>query len=129
MKAIPVRCVLLVEDEAIVSMALAFSLEMAGYKVTEAPNGRAALAKLAGERPDVIITDYMMPLMDGSEFLRAIRANPELRDVPVILATAIPEENLAGKIDGYSAYLTKPVRDDELIALIERLLEESSEPK
>ncbi len=114
--------VLLVEDEAIIAMALAFGLEAAGYSVAIARNGREALRKLQESKPDVVITDYMMPHMDGGELIRHIRANAALADIPVVMLTAIPEANLAGKVEGYSAHLRKPVHEGELLTLLGKLL-------
>lgn len=116
------RRVLLVEDEGIIAMAVAFGLEMAGDAVRIAANGHQAVAMLEAERPDIIITDVMMPVMDGGELIRWVRAHPELRDIPIIVASAIPEAIVRTKISGYTAYLSKPIHEDRLLALMERLL-------
>jgi two-component system response regulator VicR len=116
------RRVLLVEDEGMIALALAFSLELAGYEVVQARNGRDAIGKIEANRPDVIVTDYMMPVMDGGELIRWIRARPEFLSIPIIVTTALTEDLLRSRATDYSAYLSKPVRDDALLAVIERLL-------
>jgi CheY-like chemotaxis protein len=113
--------ILLVEDEAIIAMAVAFALEAAGYAVTVASNGRDALGKLPAARPDAVVTDYMMPHMDGGEFIRRVRAMDGMGDIPIVIVTAIAEYNLRGKADGYSAYLSKPVNEEKLLALLAKL--------
>jgi CheY-like chemotaxis protein len=121
--------ILLVEDEAIIAFAVAFELELAGYAVTTAPNGREALRSLQTAKPDVIITDFMMPHMDGGELIRRIRAMDGLGSIPIVVVSAITEENLRGRVDGYTAYMPKPVRDNELLDLLESLLAKRGRPR
>jgi signal transduction histidine kinase/DNA-binding response OmpR family regulator/HAMP domain-containing protein len=81
--------VLLVEDDADIRATMRQGLADAGWKVDEAPHGQAALAWLAKGRPDAIVLDLVMPEMDGFEFLAQIRRRPELRDLPVVVVTAM----------------------------------------
>ena len=116
--------VLLVEDEFLIASMLEAALEAAGHEVRQAGNGRRALEVLRGFRPDVVVTDYMMPRMDGAELIRRIRGTPELDGVHVIVMTALPEGTLAAQRLPYDAYLGKPFREAELLALITRVLKQ-----
>ncbi len=116
-----VRKVLLVEDEVVVAMAVCITLESLGYGVSLAADGREGLTKVQADPPDIVITDYMMPKMDGIEMLKAMRADGY--DKPAVLVTSVPEERLpddAKKL--YQAYLAKPFRDETLVATIRKLL-------
>jgi CheY-like chemotaxis protein len=64
------------------------TLERAGWRVAEAENGRAALARLADHRPQLVLLDLLMPEMDGFDFLEALRNHPDFRTIPVIVVTA-----------------------------------------
>lgn len=116
-----VRKVLLVEDEVVIAMAVCLTLESLGYGVALAADGREGLAKAQADPPDIVVTDYMMPKMDGLEMLKAMRADGF--DKPAVLVTSVPEERLPdGATKLYQAYLPKPFRDESLVALIRKLL-------
>jgi CheY-like chemotaxis protein len=82
------RVALLVDDDDIMRRGMRLALEHDGWQVTEAENGRVALARLAEVRPDIIMLDLMMPEMDGFEFLVEMRGRAEWRDIPVLVVTA-----------------------------------------
>ncbi len=84
----PARRVLLVEDDEDARAAIRSALERNGWSVTQAANGRLALQDLAGDRPDVILLDLLMPEMDGFEFLAELRSNEAWKDIPVLVITA-----------------------------------------
>lgn len=116
--------ILYVEDEPVVMAGLTMSLEDAGHQVTAAANGRRALALIdGGLRPDLVITDYMMPVMDGPALIRALRARPDFRRVPILLVSAVPEDQFADAID-YDAYLAKPFLDRMVLESVNALLQE-----
>jgi CheY-like chemotaxis protein len=116
------RQVLLVEDDADVREALAAALGRCGYSVTTACNGRDAIDHLARstEQPSLIVLDWMMPVMNGLDFLTHQAANPRLRATPVLILSAVDRvHNFAGAT--VAAVLTKPVRMRTLIDVIDRL--------
>jgi CheY-like chemotaxis protein len=85
--------VLVVDDEALIAMALEAALEDAGYRVATAANGRQGLERLAeAPRPEIVLLDMMMPVMNGPAMLAAMAADPELRGIPVIVLSSLPEE-------------------------------------
>jgi CheY-like chemotaxis protein len=83
--------ILVVDDEPSMRFLLRVAFEMAGHQVEEAPNGLVAIQSVeSGRRPDLIATDFMMPLMNGGELIARLRANPATSDVPVILVSSSP---------------------------------------
>jgi CheY-like chemotaxis protein len=109
--------VLLVEDNDDVREMMALALQLAGHDVLLARNGRDALGKLkARPRPCVILLDLMMPVMNGWEFREALRDEPALRDVPVVVVSALNKE--MAEDAGVSAYLPKPVDIDRMLELV-----------
>ena len=104
------RTILIVDDEATVIRVLRRALEKAGYEVLTARNGLEALECLAKATPDVMVTDIEMPKMTGYELCRALKADPALDFLPVILLTAkaSSESKIEGLHEGADDYLTKP---------------------
>ena len=103
-------------------------LEMSGYHVVEAENGEEAIKRAASERPDLILMDLSLPLLDGLAATRTIRQNIEMRNVPVIAVSAhdtadFHAEALAA---GCNEYVTKPIDFDQLESLLTRLLSEKA---
>lgn len=104
--------VLIAEDEAFTAMALVDVLEEWGHTVKDAVDGAAAINLLQSFCPDVLVTDLMMPNIDGAALIRHVRATLA-RPVAIILITGVPESKLPGDLR-YDAYLGKPV-DHELL--------------
>ncbi|MBQ5942096.1 response regulator [Massilia sp. AB1] len=116
--------ILVVEDDAAVRRSIVESLEALGHAVTEAPDGRRALDALAAGRPDLIITDYLMPGMTGAELMRhARRAYP---GVPMIIATGYADMRAIEEVIGEDLVLRKPFQLMELASIVERALERSA---
>ncbi len=90
--------VLIVDDEPDIRFLLRFSLERAGHDVTEAWNGKIALERIQAEVPDVIVTDLMMPVMAGKEFIDRLKADPATAEIPVIVCTAEPVAQTQGDV-------------------------------
>ena len=114
--------VLVVEDEFGIAELFDALLTDEGYRVLTAMNGRQGLERLVQERPDLVFLDYMMPVMDGSAMLAAMRANPALREIPVVMMSSMPEASVAERCSGYVTFMRKPFRIVELVALVKRLL-------
>ena len=94
------RQVLLVDDDDTMRRGVRRALEQDGWQVSEAENGRVALARLTETRPDIILLDLMMPEMDGFEFLDEVQRKPQWHDIPIVVITAkdLTAEEMAGKI-------------------------------
>lgn len=120
-----IKRVLVVEDNRDVAAYIGSVLEP-NYEVVYATDGEEGLAKAEELMPDVILTDVMMPTMDGLELCRRIRANYITDHIPVIIITArvTDDDRLRGIEAGADAYLTKPFRADELLLRITKLLEQ-----
>ena len=119
--------VLVVEDqEALVTM-LRYNLERAGFRVNTAEDGEEALLAATEEVPDLILLDWMLPLMSGIEVCRQLRSKSDTRRVPIIMLTARGEETdkLRGLDSGCDDYITKPFSPAELIARINAVLRRS----
>ena len=114
--------VLLVEDEQSAANVLAAILEFEGFRVTTAANGKRAIEMLGDIRPELIITDYMMPIMNGIEMIKVVRAMPEYAAVPILMTSAVPEEELSKHASILSAFLRKPFQIEMLLGTIRRLL-------
>jgi CheY-like chemotaxis protein len=116
--------VLLVEDTLSLAENITEILSNLGFKVTTVSNGKEAIDLLTTAKPDLIITDVQMPLMDGLELIRNIRQNPTVNNLPVIIlsARATPEDIKKGFEAGANEYLKKPCAIEDLIDAIERCL-------
>ena len=115
--------VLVVDDEALIAMAFEAMLEDAGYGVATAANGRQALERLAGApRPDLVLLDMMMPVMNGPAMLAAMAADPDLRGIPVIVLSSLPEEAIRDRAGGVAAILRKPYTAEQVLDAIARVL-------
>ena len=105
--------VLIADDDALLREILEHKLSMAGYEVTVFEDGRAVLEAARAARPQVVVLDGMMPIIDGFEVLRRMKGDDALRDIPVVMLTAL---NL-----GAADYLPKPFDPDELLARLFRI--------
>ena len=109
--------ILIVDDEPDLRFMMRLIFEQAGHQVTEAPNGAAALKRILEQLPDLVVTDVMMPVMDGAEFIGRLRADPILSSIPILAVTGNPDR--AGAAD---ATLSKPFEPKELAAIAASLL-------
>jgi CheY-like chemotaxis protein len=113
-----VRTVLVVDDEWAVADVLEALLSDEGFRVVTASNGAQALQRAAEARPDLMIVDFMMPVLDGAGLLRALAETPDLAAIPVILMSSLPEATVAERCTGYAAFLRKPFRIAEVLAAV-----------
>jgi two-component system, OmpR family, phosphate regulon response regulator PhoB len=119
--------VLVVEDEAALVTLLRYNLEREGFRVTEARDGEEAMLQIAEQMPDLVVLDWMLPLMSGIEVCRQLRRLPETRRLPIVMLTARGEEGdkLRGLDAGADDYVTKPFSPSELIARLRAVLRRS----
>lgn len=118
--------VLIVDDEYGIAALLEDVLQDEGHRVLVASNGRQALERIAEERPDLVLTDYMMPIMDGAALLKALAADPGLKGVPVVLMSSLPEAAVAERCTGYALFLRKPFRIYDVIDALKGMMPPSS---
>jgi CheY-like chemotaxis protein len=117
---------LLVEDDPDILKLLDTTLTFSGYRVVTARNGREGLEAIHKERPEVVITDIMMPKLDGFGLVHRLRLNPVTRDIPVVFITATyvaPEDREFAYDVGATHFIQKPLNLDEFLGTIAELLE------
>jgi DNA-binding NarL/FixJ family response regulator len=115
---------LLVDDEPGLRDAVQAYLEDSGFTVAVAANAQAGWEQLEQHKPDLVITDVMMPQVDGYQFLEQIRNDPRFQKLPVVFLTArgMTRDRIQGHEAGCDAYLPKPFDPDELVAIVKNLL-------
>jgi CheY-like chemotaxis protein len=116
------KSVLVVDDEPAIRMLIADALDFEGYNVVTAVHGADALAKLASGRPDAVVLDLMMPVMDGRAFLSACHRDPRLAQIPVLVVSASHDLAASAPELGARACLAKPFDLDVLLAIVDRLV-------
>jgi len=121
--------ILVVDDEKHIVRLVEVNLRRAGYEVLKAYDGKEALEVIAGQKPDMIILDVMMPQMDGFEVLKELRGNPETAEIPVIMLTAKAQDAdvFRGWQAGVDSYLTKPFSPMELLTFVKRIFASGEE--
>ncbi len=116
--------ILIVEDEPALAKLTSFRLKSAGYEVIIAVDGRQGLKMAGKERPDLIVLDLELPVMDGYEVCRRLKDNESLKDIPVVILTA-SVDRITEKAEqiGADDYLTKPYEPQDLLLKIKKFLE------
>jgi two-component system, cell cycle response regulator DivK len=116
--------ILVVEDQPDNRQIIRDMLTPTDYEIIEAENGEQALTIVAKERPDLILMDIQLPLIDGYEATRRIKADPDLKGIPIIVVTSYALSGDEGKARaaGCDAYVTKPYSPRQLLAKIRELL-------
>jgi DNA-binding response OmpR family regulator len=120
--------ILFVDDEADLVSTVECRLKWSDFDVVTASNGKEGLDKAASEKPNLILLDTAMPVMNGYEMLEHLRKNPQLKDIPVIMLTAMCEAQDIAKASSYGIadYVTKPFDFTELMEKITNILEGKS---
>ena len=115
---------LVIDDEEYIQHILNFSFGAEGYDVLTASDGEEGINKAKNEKPDIIVMDIMMPKMDGYEACKRIKADPETKDIPVILLTAKGREadRKLGADAGADDYVVKPFSPGRLIERVEGMI-------
>ncbi len=121
---LPCGEILIVEDSRTQRELLRYTLEEHGFKVTASGDGREALEMLGTFRPDLVISDIIMPHLDGLELCRQIKSSPRLKQTPVILLTALndPKDVLRGLACGADSFIVKPFQEHDLLGRIESVV-------
>src|SRR5438270_13446464 len=116
--------ILVVEDQEDNRQILRDLLANAGYEMLEAEDGQQALVSIAKQRPDLILMDIQLPVLDGYEATRRIKADPDLKNIPIIVVTSYALSGDDGKAHaaGCDAYVTKPYSPRQLLAKIKEFL-------
>jgi len=119
--------ILIVEDEESLLKLESILLSTKGYLVTGVKDGQAALDEVAANKPDLILLDIMLPLIDGFEVCRRIKENPDTKGIPVVMLTAkkSKEDMERGVRVCADAYITKPFKSSMVMEVIEGLLKKS----
>jgi len=120
--------VLIADDEPNIVISLEFLLEHNGYDVRVAHDGQEVLDQIPEYRPDLILLDVMMPVRNGFEICQTIRANPEWRDMKIVMLTAKGRdiEATKGLALGADAYVTKPFSTKDLVERVKELLDDAA---
>jgi two-component system sensor histidine kinase/response regulator len=123
--------ILIIEDSPTQAEHLRYILENHSYRVSTAANGKEALAAIAVRKPALIISDIVMPEMDGYELCRRIKANEVYRDIPFLLLTALsdPQDVIRGVECGADNFITKPYDEEYLISRIRHLQMDRNQPR
>ncbi len=118
----PVKTILVVDDESNMRFLHRMVLEEAGYDVVEAPHGAGALERVRELRPDLVVTDLMMPVMGGQELIARLRADPETARIPIVVVSANPRI----AIPAADAVLGKPFAAEALLEAARSLTEDEA---
>ena len=118
--------ILVVEDEPAIAEMIKFGLERAGYKIVLAVNGQEALFLVSQHNPDLIISDILMPVMDGYAFYKELKKNPATARIPVLILTARGKMEDSFKVMGVDDFIVKPLDVDVLLAKIASSLQKAA---
>ncbi len=110
------KTILLLEDEPGIAEVLVILLELEQFKVVATANGLEALEALAQTRPDVIVTDVMMPFMNGTDFCKQVRLDAAYADIPIVVQTAVEEWAVREHFNDFDAFFLKPYPARELVS-------------
>jgi two-component system alkaline phosphatase synthesis response regulator PhoP len=119
------RRVLIIEDEPHIVLSLEYLLERDGFETATAADGERGLAMVRELRPDVVLLDLMLPRLDGYQVCQAIKSDPELAPIPIIVLSAKGQEVevLKGLSLGAAQYITKPFGNAEILEAVRAVLE------
>lgn len=117
------KTILVVDDEFGNAEVLGLILQEEGYRAFCAADGREGLAKIGEVRPDLVVMDFMMPVMNGAEMGRALRESEKTRGIKIILCSGLSEAVVAKEWAAYDRFLRKPYNVAELLGQIGVLLE------
>jgi len=118
------KTVMIVDDSISIRQVVGLTLRGAGYDVVEGSNGRDALAKLGNQKVHLVVSDVNMPEMNGIEFVKAVKAQPEYRFLPIIMLTTESgdEKKREGQAAGARAWVVKPFKPEVLLNAVQKLI-------
>jgi DNA-binding response OmpR family regulator len=116
--------ILIVEDEPDIAASMAARLDLEGFKVGTAANGQEGVQKARTDKPDLIILDIMMPLLNGYDVLNLLKGDPATQSIPIIVLTALPHvEDAENAFEaGATDFLNKPYTNERLIQKVRKIL-------
>lgn len=116
--------IMTVDDSPSVRQMVSFTLAQAGYDVVQACDGQDALAKVRAGAPAMVVTDLNMPNLDGIGLIRALRALPACRFIPIVMLTTESQDQrkLEGKAAGATGWIVKPFRPEQLLGVVRKVL-------
>lgn len=117
------KTIMVVDDSISIRQIVGIALKQAGYDVIEGCDGKDALAKLTGQKVNLIISDVNMPNMDGISFVRELKTRPAYKFTPVLMLTTESQEEKKeqGKAAGARAWMVKPFKPEALLAAVQKL--------
>jgi two-component system chemotaxis response regulator CheY len=117
------KTIMVVDDSVSIRQVVGIALRQAGYDVIEGFDGKDALAKLTGQKVNLIISDVNMPNMDGISFVRELKTRPAYKFTPVLMLTTESQEDKKeqGKAAGARAWMVKPFKPEALLAAVQKL--------
>ena len=116
--------ILVVDDEFSVAEVLESVLADAGHEVVTAINGQQGLDRINERIPDLVLLDFMMPLMDGPGMLKKMQEDPGYRNIPIIIMSSLPESAVGASAKGlYAAFLRKPFKIGAVLGVVDDLLQ------
>jgi two-component system chemotaxis response regulator CheY len=118
------KVILTADDSASVRQMVGFTLKGAGYQVVEASDGQDALAKAKANGVHMVVTDLNMPNMNGIELIKALRAEPKYKFIPIVMLTTESQDTKKqeGKSAGATGWIVKPFKPDQLLAVVKKVL-------
>ena len=118
------KTIMTADDSASVRQMVSFTLKQNGYDVIEAVDGKDALQKLGGQKVDMLITDLNMPNLDGIGLIKAARALPSCKFIPIIMLTTESQDSRKqeGKAAGATGWVVKPFKPEQMIAVVKKVL-------
>lgn len=117
------KTIMIVDDSASMRLVVGIALKGAGYEVIEGRDGKDALSKLTGQKVHLIISDVNMPVMDGIEFLKAVKQMGPYKFTPIVMLTteSAEEKKRQGQAAGARAWVVKPFQPEQLLGAVQKL--------
>ncbi len=118
------KVILTADDSSSVRQMVAFTLKGAGYDVVEAEDGKDALSKAKSSAVNMVVTDLNMPNMNGIDLIKALRAEPKYKFIPIVMLTTESQatRKQEGKAAGATGWIVKPFKPEQLLAVVKKVL-------